>query len=169
MNLTRRFKILVLILPTLFLLDQALKFWIVQKLAIGQEIPVIPGLFDIVHITNKGAAFGFMSNLPAHLRIPFFHVTSFIALVAIFLYFVKLESTATGYFVALSSIMGGAVGNIFDRLTRGEVVDFLSFHWYDRWATWFGWHFKLEWPAFNVADMAISISVTWLLLKSLKR
>lgn len=164
-----RYQLLAVILPLVFAVDQLTKLWIVRHLQIGESFTVIPGLFDIVHITNRGAAFGFMSQLPDHLRIPFFHATSLLAVAAIGIYFIKSEESTFGPYVALSLILGGATGNIFDRLVRGEVVDFLSFHWYDAWATILNWHFKVEWPSFNVADMAISCSVAWLIARGFKK
>lgn len=165
----KRFKILFLLVPLVFALDQLIKLWIVTSLEPGAALPVLRGLFDIVHVTNRGAAFGLMAGLPDSVRAPFFHVTSCLALIAILIYYVRLDERSTGQFVGLSLILGGATGNIFDRIVRGEVIDFLSFHWYNRWATLGFWHFKLEWPAFNVADMAISLSVFWLIAKSFKK
>ncbi len=165
-------KTLAVIAPVVFLLDQATKWVIQQNLAIGDVHHVVPGLFDIVHVRNRGAAFGFMANLPESIRLPFFFVVSFLALGLITTYFFRMKDDRRSFTVCLALILGGALGNIWDRITLGEVVDFLSFHWYDRIANWrvAGWvlRFRLEWPAFNVADMAISIAVAWLMILMLK-
>jgi signal peptidase II len=161
-------KILAVVAPLVFLIDQATKWAIKRSLAVGDIHPVWPGLFDIVHVRNRGAAFGFMANLPESIRLPFFFVVSSLALGLITVYFFRMKDGRKSIAVCLALILGGALGNIWDRLTLGEVVDFLSFHWYDRVANWrvAGWvlRFRLEWPAFNVADMAISIAVVWLMI-----
>ncbi|HSA59449.1 MAG TPA: signal peptidase II [bacterium] len=165
-------KTLAVITPLVFLLDQASKWLIRQNLALGDIHHVLTGLFDIVHVRNRGAAFGFMAGLPESVRLPFFFIVSFLALGLITAYFFRMKDGRRSVAVCLALILGGALGNIWDRLTLGEVVDFLSFHWYDRIANFrvAGWvlRFRLEWPAFNVADMAISIAVAWLMILMLK-
>ncbi len=144
-------------------------------LPLGGSVPVIPGLFDIVHTRNRGAAFGFMANLPDSFRLPFFLTISFFTLFLITVYFFRLHlhDQKKSVFICLSLVIGGAIGNIWDRITLGEVIDFLSFHWHEGYARWIllGHHFtfKLEWPAFNVADSAISVAVTWMIVSMLKR
>jgi signal peptidase II len=137
---------------------------------LGSSIPVLPGLFDLVHTRNRGAAFGALANLPENWRVPFFLATSLIALVLLALYFFKSSDGQTGTIAALALIFGGAAGNICDRIRLGEVIDFLSFHWFEKSAHigLGGWHlrFRLEWPAFNVADTAITVSVLWLMILS---
>lgn len=160
------------IIPLVFIADQFTKHLIVKRIPIGSSIAVIPGIFDIVHTRNKGAAFGFMANLPENLRLPFFYVVSFIALTLITLYFLRLKDPRVGVTICLGLILGGASGNIWDRISLGEVVDFLSFHWYDKIVDWqigsAALHFRLEWPAFNVADSSISVAVVWLMMLMMK-
>lgn len=174
-SLRPKLKILGIIIPLIFFLDQVTKHLIVAHLPLGGFIPVIPGIFDIVHTRNRGAAFGFMANLPDSLRLPFFLTVSFFTLVLITVYFFRLHprDQRKSVFICLALVIGGALGNIWDRITLGEVIDFLSFHWYEGYAHWtFFGHplaFKLEWPAFNVADSAISIAVTWMIVSMLKR
>jgi signal peptidase II len=150
-----------------FVLDQLSKIAVSILIPLGQEIPIIPNFFDLVHVTNKGAAFGLFGDLPDPYRFIFITVVSIIAIVFIIYYYWNLPENQRHMRIPLLLILGGAAGNIFDRVFRGAVIDFLSFHWYDSWVKWelgrFYWHFKLEWPAFNVADMAISLSVIWLL------
>jgi signal peptidase II len=151
-----------------FALDQLTKYIVSQRIPLGHAIPIIPNFFDLVHVTNKGAAFGLFGNFPNPYRFIFITVVSLIAVALIIYYYWNLPETQRRMQIPLLLILGGAAGNIFDRIFRGAVIDFLSVHWYDRWVRWefgdFYWHFKLEWPAFNVADMAISLSVIWLLI-----
>jgi signal peptidase II len=113
-----------------------------------------------------------MAQLPENVRLPFFYVVSALALGLITAYLFRMKDGRKSVAVCLALILGGACGNIWDRLTLGEVVDFLSFHWYNTIA-----HvplgsrtlsFRLEWPSFNVADSAITVAVVWLMLLMLK-
>lgn len=157
-----KYKIL-LIVPIILLLDQWSKAWVVQSLVKRDSIPIIPNFFDIVHVTNKGAAFGIFRGMPESIRHPFFCILSLVAILLIILYYTRLKEKHLLPYVCLSLILGGAIGNLWDRFARGEVVDFLSIHWYDKMIHWqfgsFRLHFLLEWPAFNVADSAITLAV----------
>jgi signal peptidase II len=168
MTKKQKIRIFAVIIPLIFLLDQGTKWLIVRYLPIGDSIPVINGFFDIVHTRNRGAAFGFLSQLPDPIRVPFFFVVSLLALFLITFYFLRLKDPRKAIYISLALILGGAFGNIMDRIRLGEVVDFLSFHWRDKMVNWTfaGWRiiFRVEWPAFNVADSAISVAVLWLLL-----
>src|SRR5512138_3067384 len=119
------------------LLDQGTKELIVRSLRLGEAIPVIPGLFNIVFVFNPGAAFGFLATLGAGLRNPFFILISLAAVVLIFLYRSRYLRENRLASLALSLIMGGAIGNLLDRLRYGMVVDFLDFYLRD-----------YHWPAF---------------------
>ncbi len=162
-------KIFILsLVPTgIFILDQWTKKLVMKSIPLGGSRPIIPGIFDIIHTHNKGAAFGFMSEMSESVRLPFFYLMSTVALVAVLLYFFRLKDSRKGVFCALALILGGAAGNIFDRIQMGEVVDFLSFHWYDTSmnGSLLGYklHLRLEWPAFNIADASISVAVILLM------
>lgn len=162
-----KIKILGVITPLIFLADQWTKWAIVKTMAIGDSHSVLPGMFDIVHVRNRGAAFGFMAGLPESTRLPFFYVVSTLALGLITAYFFRMKDNRKSVATCLALILGGALGNIWDRVTLGEVVDFLSFHWYDKIVRWqLGGKiltFRLEWPSFNIADAAISVAVVWLM------
>lgn len=168
MNMKKKLLILLKIASPVFLLDQASKWFIVTHLAEGEKSEIIPRFFDLVHVRNPGAAFGTFASMPESFRLPFFYLMSFVALGVILIYFIKLKEEPFASYANLSLIFGGAVGNIFDRVFRKEVVDFLSFHWDDRRAQVWNWRFKLEWPSFNVADSAITIGVIWLMLMMLR-
>src|SRR3989338_2771593 len=119
----KKLKLLGMIVSPLFLLDQFTKAWIVRNLGPGDMVPIIPNIFELVHVTNRGAAFGVFSNLPDSIRIPFFYLLSAIALAVLLFYLFYLPTTKTGLLVCLNMILGGALGNLTDRLLRGEVVD----------------------------------------------
>jgi signal peptidase II len=116
----------------------------------------------IRYTENTGAAFGLFRGLPPLARDVLFHVVSLGAVVLITIYYLRLSSHASEERFArlgLALVLGGAMGNYFDRLARGFVIDFVEAHWHDR-ATW---------PSFNVADSCIVVGVGLLLLDGLRR
>ena len=151
---------LAIVAGLVVLTDQVSKAFILRHLPIHQSIPIIKGFFNITHIRNPGGAFGLMSNMSPIFRTIVFLFISSLA-VGLILYFYKKTPRnqpllATGF----ALIFGGAIGNLIDRVRFGNVVDFLDFY--------LG---NLHWPAFNVADSAITIGITififHLLLKKL--
>ena len=165
MALPYKYKTLLWIAPLVLLLDQLTKFFIVKTLSIGQELPVVPGIFDIVHYRNAGAAFGMLANLDVWVRDPFFYGISAVALLAMIIIFRHLDLADHFFPYPLSLITGGILGNFVDRVRFGNVVDFLSFHIYD----WKFGSIPLEWPAFNVADSAITVSMVLLAAHMLRQ
>jgi signal peptidase II len=137
------------------LIDQLTKITIL-KLFVYAEEKAITSFFNLVLAFNKGAAFGFLNNQPGWQRY-FFTAVAVIAVGAI-LYMLKKHSGQRLFCWALALIMGGAIGNAIDRLLYGHVVDFLDFHLK-------GQHF----PAFNVADMAISLGAMLFIYDELRR
>ncbi len=135
-------------------LDQISKNLIVRSLVEGERIPVIEGLFNITLSYNRGAAFGILADIENNsVRIGLLWGATVFALVAVsFMYFVEYRDSRSGQ-VALALILGGAFGNIIDRVSLGEVVDFLDFY-----------YSSLHWPAFNIADSSICIGVALLLV-----
>lgn len=160
-----KYKILIFIAPAVLILDQLTKFFILQHLAIGDVIPVISGYFDIVHVRNTGAAFGMMASLDSWVRIPFFYGVSLIAIGILVYSFYHLEPEDHYYPWPLSLITAGIFGNLIDRIRLGNVVDFLSFHIQNKSLG----GVKLDWPSFNVADSAITISMILLFAHVLKK
>lgn len=160
-----KYKALIIIAPLVFLFDQLTKWLITVKIPLGSEISVIPGFFDIVHYTNSGAAFGMLSGVREGIRNPFFYIISLVALVAIIVYIFKLPDHDKWTAVALSLVVSGIFGNGLDRVRFGRVTDFLSFHISDK--VLFG--MRLEWPAFNVADSAITIAMALLIISAFKK
>lgn len=112
------------------------------------SIPVIENFFNLTYIRNTGAAFGVLAGSAAAFRIPFLIFFSLLAIGFIIAMLRRLPEKETGLITALSFILGGAIGNLIDRVVYGEVIDFLDFYWRN-----------LHWPAFNVADSFITIGV----------
>ena len=136
-------------------LDQITKFIILAWLDHGERVPVIDGFFDLTLTYNPGAAFGFLANVADDtLRHTLLGVTTFVALVAVLyvlVYDYYDDLIAQG---ALAAVIGGAIGNIIDRIRIGMVIDFLDFY--------IG---TLHWPVFNIADTAICLGVAVLLMR----
>lgn len=127
------------------LLDQLTKFWVLAAIPEHKSITVIPGLLDLVNIRNRGAAFGFLNRSDIEWQFWLFLLATLVAAVAIIL-LVRTAQEQPWLFRALGLVMGGALGNLVDRIRFRAVVDFLDIYVGD-------WH----WPAFNVADMAICV------------
>jgi len=138
------------------LLDQISKFYVQGTLRLGQVVPVIPSFFNLTHVLNPGAAFGFLSGAPAAIRHPLFTAISIFAVLFIIYYRARHRQMRLLPSVGLAGILGGAVGNLIDRLRLGMVVDFLDFY-----------YGAYHWPAFNVADSAITIGVALMVLEIL--
>ena len=168
----KKLSILVIIGSLVLLLDQFTKIWVNHSIVEGQHISVISRYFDLVHYRNSGAAFGMFAGWLSPWREIFFYVISAVALIFLIYYFVKTPLSQKGILISLSMILSGALGNLIDRIFRGNVVDFLLFHWHDKVAHFslFGKSYTMElvWPAFNVADSAISVGVVLLILGTMR-
>lgn len=149
-------KYLILVFLTLgvILLDQWTKGLVVDRFRLGESIPIISEFFNLTRVHNTGAAFGILAHANPVFRVPFFLIVPVVALGAIAYVFRKIPDKDVKMSTALSLVVGGAVGNLLDRLMYHHVIDFLEFHWRYRW------HF----PAFNVADAAICVGVGILML-----
>lgn len=152
-----KFKVLLLLAPVILAADQLTKFWVLRNFPYGSRFPVIDGFFDLVHVRNAGAAFGLFSGAAAEWREPFFFVISAGAILFLLYYWRKLRETERLNLTVVGLLLGGVAGNWVDRIRFGNVVDFLSFYIGD-----------YEWPAFNVADSAITISMGLLVLQALR-
>jgi signal peptidase II len=151
--LTIRYKTKYLVLiGSIIFLDQATKFIITSSLNLYDRIEVIKGFFQVIYVRNSGAIWGILSDHPNAWVQKVITILSVAALVIVIYYFLKLPSRCLSELISLSFIMGGAVGNIIDRLFQGYVVDFLDFYIKD-----------LHWPTFNAADSFISIGVVILI------
>ena len=133
--------------------DQLVK-WLVQgRLAPGESAVVIPGLLHLTRVHNTGAAFGFLNDIDFAFKGVVLAIASTAALVGLAVYAASLRSDERLTRFGLSFVIGGAIGNLIDRVRIGYVLDFVD-------AFWHGWHF---W-AFNVADAAITVGVALMIL-----
>ncbi|MBX9767492.1 MAG: signal peptidase II [Bdellovibrionales bacterium] len=135
-------------------LDLLTKYWIQACLSLHEEIIIINGVFNINYAQNLGAAFGFMSGSSPSVRKIFLFGTAAIAIFVIFRMLKRNSVLQRVENIALSLILGGALGNVLNRMYLGYVVDFLHFHWRDLY------HF----PSFNIADVAICMGAGLLLI-----
>ena len=143
---------------SIVILDQASKFAVVHSMRLGQTIVLIPGFFNLSYVLNPGAAFGILASHSPSFRSPFFVGVSLLAIGLIVYYYHRYLREPTRLpGAALGLILGGAVGNLIDRLRVGMVIDFL-----DVFVS------AYHWPAFNVADAAISIGVGLMLLRMVR-
>lgn len=147
-------KILVCLFLGIFTLDQVTKYLALQYLNEDISLSIIPGFFDLVLVFNKGAAFGMFSNWPDVFRWTALGVVSFIALIIVFRLLLCETKGDSISQAALSAVLAGACGNVIDRARFDAVVDFLDFY--------YGIY---HWPAFNIADSAISVGVVILMLR----
>ncbi|HEY4972057.1 MAG TPA: signal peptidase II [Steroidobacteraceae bacterium] len=132
-------------------LDQLTKFLIEQHLALFESVSVLPVL-EITRLHNSGAAFSFLAGAAGWQRW-LFTALAIIVSVALLLWLRRIDRSATALASAVALILGGALGNLIDRLRLGHVIDFIHVHWGDHY-----------FPAFNVADSAITIGAALLLL-----
>jgi signal peptidase II len=146
-----RYRILAIISIVILALDQATKLYVDANFRLHESIPVIRGLFNLTYVRNKGAAFGILADNAV--RIPFFITVSIVAMLGILWYIGRIRDDQKLAVCSLSLVFAGAFGNLIDRVRLGEVIDFLDVFWQ-----------RYHWPAFNVADSAITVGVTLLLI-----
>ena len=147
-NWTRWFVISALVI----VLDQLTKYWVGQSLAPGESVPVMPS-FNLVLTYNTGAAFSFLSRASGWQRGLFILIAVLASLLIIYL--IRRYHREQRFSIGLSLILGGALGNLWDRIVLGHVVDFLDFYVQ-----------AYHWPAFNVADSAITCGAVLLIWDS---
>jgi len=133
--------------------DQISKHWFVANLDVYEQIVVIPDLFSWTLAYNRGAAFSFLANEAGWQRW-FFAVIALAVSAVLVVWLRRLKTNETWLAIALALVLGGAIGNLYDRVVLGHVVDFILVHW------------KTEWyfPAFNIADSAITVGAVLLAL-----
>lgn len=140
-------RLLILISSCIMALDQFTKFLVQSRMNFGSSIVVIKGLLDISYVTNDGAAFGLFRGWN-----PIFIMVTFIAIVFIFVYYRQFKDDLWMR-IALGFLLGGAVGNLIDRIRINQVIDFINFRW---------------WPSFNVADISVCIGAGMLLIRIIR-
>ena len=139
------------------LADQFSKVLVMGSFVLGESLPVT-GFFNLVRVHNAGAAFSFLSDAGGWQR--WFFTGLGVVAAAIMVWMLRAHAGQRLFCSAVSLILGGAVGNVIDRLLHGHVVDFLDFHWDFLAGLFYGGHF----PAFNLADSAITLGAVLLLL-----
>jgi signal peptidase II len=151
---TRGFHFAIALL--VLVLDRVAKWIVARDISLHETVQVIPGFFRLTHVENRGAAFGLFADSPSEWKIAVLVLFSIVALaiVSVLLWRNSHAMQSTG--IGLALILGGAVGNLWDRLLSGRVVDFLLFY--------IG---QYQWPAFNVADSAIVVGASLLVIEIL--
>ena len=144
----RKYALLAVVAGSIVLLDQITKAVVVQWLPLYRSISVISGFFNLTHVQNPGGAFGLLAGQHSTVRNLVFISVSVVALGLILHLYRTTPRTHTLLAAGFALIFGGAVGNLIDRIRFGQVVDFLDFY--------IG---SLHWPAFNIADSAITVGI----------
>src|SRR5580700_8647317 len=153
-NSARAFYLLIALVVVL--LDRWTKHIVAKRISLYSHIQVIPGFFQLTHTENTGAAFSLFADSNAHWKAAMLIAFSVIALMVVSVLLWKNHHAHVATGIGLSLIMGGALGNLWDRLTRGRVVDFLLLYVK-----------RYQWPVFNLADSAIVIGAGLLVLEIL--
>ena len=140
-----------------FVLDQASKLWFDNNLNMYQQIVIIPDYFSWTLAYNTGAAFSFLADANGWQRW-FFAAIALVVSAVLVVWLKRLKADETWLALALALVLGGALGNLFDRVVYGHVIDFILLHWQSRW----------YFPAFNLADSAITLGAILLALDMFK-
>jgi signal peptidase II len=149
-------RIQIVIASAVVLLDQLVKAMVRSRLELHDSITVIPGFFDLTRVHNTGAAYGFLNGVDFPFKTALLACVATAALIGLGVYAASLERTQVLTRAGLTLVIGGAAGNLIDRISAGYVLDFVDVYRGD-------WHF---W-AFNVADSAITIGVVLMILELL--
>jgi signal peptidase II len=142
----------ILIATSVVLFDRMSKWLVAQKIALHEGVDVVPGFFRLTHVQNEGAAFGLFSDSTSEWKVAMLILFSVAALAVVSALLWKNGNAMNTTAIALSLVFGGALGNLWDRVSSGRVIDFLD--------VYYGSH---HWPAFNLADSAIVIGALLLL------
>ena len=151
-----RLRLAALVALAVLVADQVTKAIVERAMVLYETIPLLP-MFSLTYVRNTGAAFGVLGAAPASVRLPLFLLVTVAAAWALISMLRRAQPGQRTLVAALGAILGGAAGNFICRVRYGEVIDFLDAHWGD-----------LHWPAFNVADSAISVGVVVVLLFGLR-
>ncbi|HXV47331.1 MAG TPA: signal peptidase II [Candidatus Binatia bacterium] len=141
--------LVVVLVAVIVVFDQLTKFIVDRSMPLHHSIPIIEGFFSLTYVRNTGAAFGIFAGSAEIFRRPFLILVSVVAIGFIVVMLKRLRDSEKWLVTALAFILGGAIGNLIDRVVYGEVIDFLDCFWG-----------SYHWPAFNVADSFITIGVT---------
>ncbi|HKL27312.1 MAG TPA: signal peptidase II [Desulfuromonadales bacterium] len=147
-----RYRFFAIVSLVILVFDQATKLHIDHHFRLYESLPIIPGLLSLTYIRNPGAAFGIFAD--SSLRLPFFISVSLVAMLGILWILKQRENGQQPGNLGLALVFAGALGNLIDRIRLGEVIDFIDVYWR-----------QYHWPAFNVADSAITVGVFLLLVE----
>ena len=159
----RKYTITIITASLAFILDQWTKWLISSRMALNETIEVIPDFFSLHYLTNPGAAFGLFRFMDTRYRSVFFLVVSALAIGMVVYYLLKSDDRKVFFPLSLAMVLGGAMGNLTDRLRLGEVTDFLLFE-----ATFLGertvglldkYLGSHYWPSFNISDTAVVVGI----------
>jgi signal peptidase II len=150
----RKYHFLIALLVVV--LDRLAKWAVAKNIPLHESIQVIPDFFRLTHVENSGAAFGLFADSPSEWKIAVLVLFSVVALVVVSALLWRNSHSMNTTGIGLALILGGALGNLWDRLVSGRVVDFLLFY--------LG---QYQWPAFNVADSAIVVGAGLLVFEIL--
>ncbi len=154
----RKYWVFLIVSCWVILADQWTKYLVQKKLPLYHKVEIIKGFFNITHVRNTGGAFGIFSGERGGIGSLLFVIFSFTAIGVILFLFSRVKDPERHLSLSLALIFSGAMGNLIDRLVRGEVVDFLQFYV----STFY-------WPAFNIADTAICLGIGLMALDLLVR
>jgi signal peptidase II len=142
----------IIIAASVVLLDRLSKWLVAQNIALQGGVDVVPGFFRLTHVQNEGAAFGLFSDSTSEWKVAMLILFSVAALAVVSALLWKNGNAMNATAIALSLVFGGALGNLWDRVSSGRVIDFLDIYYRSH-----------HWPAFNLADSAIVIGALLLL------
>jgi signal peptidase II len=152
----RRLRLAALVAAAVLVADQVTKMLVQRSMALHETIDLLPFL-ALSYVRNTGAAFGVLAAAPPGVRLPLFVAVTLVAVGALVSLVRRTPADQPVLVGALGAVLGGALGNLVCRLRFGEVIDFLDLHWA-----------AFHWPAFNVADSAITVGVAVILLNGLR-
>jgi signal peptidase II len=153
-SLSRKYLYFLVTFAITLPIDQLTKRWIIDRFAYGEMLVVVPDFFNLTHVRNPGGAFSLLVGLPEFWRQAFFLGTGFLAIVLLLVFLRRLVPEERLAAVAIGAVLGGAIGNLTDRVLYGEVIDFLDFRLFGGYV----------WPTFNMADCWIVCGVAILML-----
>jgi signal peptidase II len=154
-NFSRKTLVLFPVFAIALVIDRVTKQWIIDRFSYGEQQVVIPDFFNLTHVRNPGGAFSFLATMPGDIRVAFFLGTGVLAVLLLLLFFRRLEPSAWLSALAIGAVLGGAIGNLTDRVIYGEVIDFLDFRLFGGYV----------WPTFNMADCWIVCGVAILMIE----
>ncbi len=154
-TLSRKTAVLLPVFAITLAIDQLTKHWIVERFSYGEMWVVIPDFFNLTHVRNPGGAFSFLATVSEDIRQAFFLGTGALAIVLLLAFFRRLAPEEWLSALAIGAVLGGAIGNLTDRIVYGEVIDFLDFRLFGGYV----------WPTFNMADSWIVVGVGILMIE----